>query len=214
MDYFYVTSRVFGVIGAGTSRIRVRIEKIILIAGIAARVLSPRRLSTLRLIRSSRAYSSRILMPVLFKRAVLSLVAGSVFAIAPAAFATVVAPAISHADQCNDAQGNPNGQSEPCAAPAKGLNCPDGTIVDEKNAQCVSLTAGITKQLQALPAPPSLSGFGGGGGGGLGGLGKIPSLGTINLPDVVLPSLGLNLVPNVNLNLQPRLPVFNPLNLP
>ena len=84
------------------------------------------------------------------------------------------------------------------------MNCPDGTVVDEENHQCVDLVAGISKQLQALPAPPGLGG-GGGGLGSLGGLpGGIPSLGTVNLPDVVLPSLGLGLVPNLNVALQPQ----------
>jgi len=39
----------------------------------------------------------------------------------------------------------------------------------------------------------------------LGGLpGGIPSLGTVNLPDVVLPSVGLGLVPNLNFAVQPQ----------
>ena len=52
----------------------------------------------------------------------------------------------------------------------------------------------------------------------MGGLpGGIPSLGTVNLPDVVLPSVGLGLVPNLAVNLQPQipgpsLPAINPLN--
>jgi hypothetical protein len=146
-------------------------------------------------------------MTVLVKRVLLTLVSGSALALAPLGFATVVVPAVSQADECNDSQGD-------CAPPPKDLNCPDGTIVDTKNKQCVNLTAGITKQLQALPAPPGLSGFGGGGG-GIGGLGGFPSLGTINAPDLVLPSLGLGLVPDVSLNLQPSLPnigAFNPRN--
>lgn len=136
-------------------------------------------------------------MTVRLKRVLVTLASGSALAMGPLLYGTVVVPAISHADEC--AAGD-----EACPAPAKGLNCPDGTIVDEENHQCVDLVAGISKQLQALPAPPSL---GGGGGGSLGALsGGIPSLGTVNLPDVVLPSLGLGLVPDISVNLQPKLP--------
>ena len=136
-------------------------------------------------------------MTVRLKRALLTLASGSALTMGPLLYGTIVVPAISHADEC--AAGDKS-----CPAPAKGLNCPDGTIVDEENHQCVDLVAGISKQLQALPAPPSLGGAGGGGG-GLGGLaGGIPSLGTVNLPDVVLPSLGLGLVPNLNFAVQPQ----------
>jgi hypothetical protein len=137
-------------------------------------------------------------MTVRLKRALLTLASGLLYG-------TVVVPALGHAD---------TGASS--SSSNKGLNCPDGTVVDEENHQCVDLVAGISKQLQALPAPPSL---GGGGGGSLGGLaGGIPSLGTVNLPDVVLPSVGLGLVPNLAVNLQPQLggipgpPAINPLN--
>ena len=131
------------------------------------------------------------------KQGLLTLVAGSAMAVAPMAFATVVVPATSAADE--GAQGS--------------VSCPDGTIVDAKNNKCVSLKDGLAKQLKALPPPPGLEGFGGGGGGGGGiggvsGLGRIPSLGTVNLPDIVLPSLGLGLVPDFNLNVQPRFPGF------
>ena len=147
------------------------------------------------------------------KRTLLTVVSGSALAMAPLAFATVVAPAASQAEPCHDAPAELGEQDQPCGTPpvaaGQGLNCPDGTIVDTKNAKCVSLTAGISKQLRALPAPPGLSGFGGGGG-GVGGLGKIPSLGTVNLPDVVLPSLGLGLVPDFSVNLRPEFPSFNP----
>lgn len=130
------------------------------------------------------------------KRALLTLASGSALAIAPLIYGTVVVPAISQAAPSTDNQAN------------KGLNCPDGTVVDEDNHQCVDLVAGISKQLQALPPPPSLSG--GAGGGGLGGLaGGIPSLGTVNLPDVVLPSLGLGLVPNLNFAVQPQIGGFS-----
>jgi hypothetical protein len=117
----------------------------------------------------------------------LALVSGSALAIAPMAIATVVTPAASNADEGE-----------------RGLNCPDGTVVDEENAKCVDLMAGISKQLQALPAPPSLSGFGGSGG-GLPGVGGIPSLGTINAPDLVLPSIGVGLVPDIPIILQPQI---------
>ena len=123
------------------------------------------------------------------KRTLLTVASGSALAIAPLLYGTVVVSAIGHADSGAD------------SAPAnKGLNCPDGTIVDEENHQCVDLVAGISKQLQALPAPPSFAGMGGGGAGGLGG---IPSLGTVNMPDLVLPSINLGLVPDISLNLQP-----------
>jgi hypothetical protein len=169
-------------------------------------------------------YSSRNFMTDRLKRVVLTLVSGSALAIAPLAYATVAVPAPSHADtdpKCDESlplQGN-NDNNAPCGdqtqaqgqPQGQGLDCPDGTIVDTKNHQCVDLTAGIGRQLAALPPPPSLSGFGGGG--GVGGLGKIPSLGTINMPDLVLPSLGLGLVPNLQVNLQPKFPSFNPLGL-
>jgi hypothetical protein len=149
-------------------------------------------------------------MTIHLKRVLLTVVSGSALAIAPLTYATVVVPATSHADECSDSAA---GGDAPCKPKPQGLNCPDGTIVDDENKQCVDLVAGISKQLQALPPPPSLSGFGGGG--GIGGLpGGIPSLGTVNLPDIVLPSLGLGLVPNLNVNLQPQLPYFNPLGLP
>ena len=86
------------------------------------------------------------------KRAMLTLASGSALAIAPLLYGTVVVPAISHAAPDTDSD----------STQAKGLNCPDGTIVDEENHQCVDLVAGISKQLQALPAPPSLAGMGGG----------------------------------------------------
>ncbi len=142
-------------------------------------------------------------MTVQLKRALQILASGSVLAIAPLLYGTVVVPAISHADQCADGtQSGPQGD-RPCDPPAKGLNCPDGTVVDEQNRQCVDLVAGLAKELQALPPPPSLAGAGGE---GLGALpGGIPSLGTVNLPDVVLPSVGLGLVPNLNLSLQPQI---------
>jgi len=146
-------------------------------------------------------------MTVRLKRVLLTLASGSALAVGPLLYGTVVVPAIGHAD------------TDTKPAPAeKGLNCPDGTVVDEENHQCVDLVAGISKQLQALPPPPSLAAGGGGLGGGLGGLpGGIPSLGTVNLPDVVLPSVGLGLVPNLAVNLQPQipgpsLPAINPLN--
>jgi hypothetical protein len=129
----------------------------------------------------------------------LTLVSGSALAIAPMAIATVVTPAASNADECS-AAGAAEGTE--CGERDRGLNCPDGTIVDEDNGKCVDLMAGISKQLQALPAPPSLSGFGGGGGGGLGGF---PSLGTINAPDLVLPSIGVGLVPDIPIILQPNI---------
>jgi hypothetical protein len=161
------------------------------------------------------------------KQVLLTLVSGAALAVAPLAITTVMVPAISHADKkpkcdqaavADPAQPAPppacNDQPQP-QAQGQNVSCPDGTIADSKNGKCVNLTEGIAQQLRALPAPPGLSGFGGGGGGGgLGDLGGIPSLGTVNLPSLVLPSLGLNLVPNVNVNLQPKLPSFNPLNLP
>jgi hypothetical protein len=137
------------------------------------------------------------------KRVLLTLVSGSALAIAPLTYATVVVPATSHADECTDAEGTGAADNKPCGSESHGLNCPDGTIVDDENKQCVDLMSGISKQLQALPAPPSLAG-GGGGLGGLGSFGGIPSLGTINAPDLVLPSLGLGLVPNLQVNLQPQ----------
>ncbi|BDX32553.1 hypothetical protein TUM20985_31000 [Mycobacterium antarcticum] len=140
-------------------------------------------------------------MTVQIKRVLLALASGATMTLAPMAFSALVVPAIGHADEC--------AVGDSCSPGAKGLNCPDGTIVDEENRQCVDLVAGISKQLQALPAPPSLAG-GGGGLGSLGGLsGGIPSLGTVNLPDVVLPSLGLGLVPNLNVALQPQIGGFS-----
>lgn len=145
-------------------------------------------------------------MTIHIKQLVLTLVSGSALAIAPFAFATVVVPATGHADECTDSPRSGAGNDEPCATEAQGLNCPDGTIVDDENKQCVDLMAGLSKQLQALPPLPSLAGGGGGGLGSLGSLpGGIPSLGTVNLPDLVLPSVGLGLVPNLNLNVQPQL---------
>ncbi|HYO01692.1 MAG TPA: hypothetical protein VET27_07275 [Mycobacterium sp.] len=136
-------------------------------------------------------------MTIQFKRVLLTLVSGSALTLAPLAYATVVVPPISHADGCADG-------GDTCGPDAKGLNCPDGTIVDEQNKQCVDITSGISKQLMALPPPPSLAG----GGGGLGSVGGwpagIPSIGTVNMPDAVLPSLGLGLVPNLNVALQPQ----------
>jgi hypothetical protein len=150
--------------------------------------------------------SARNFMTVQLKRVLAALASGSALAIAPLVYGTVVVPAISHADESADADQPPPNND-------KGLNCPDGTVVDEQNRQCVDLVAGISKQLQALPPPPALAG----GGGGLGGLpGGIPSLGTVNLPDVVLPSLGLGLVPNLNVALQPQIGGFSapPVGLP
>jgi len=142
-------------------------------------------------------------MTVRMKRVMLALVSGSALAIAPLLYATVAVPAISSADECTDSGGTGATGDTPCAAETQTLNCPDGTVVDEQNKQCVDLMAGISKQLQALPPPPSLAG---GGAGSLGSLpGGIPSLGTVNMPDLVLPSLGLGLVPNLNLSLQPQL---------
>jgi hypothetical protein len=140
-------------------------------------------------------------MTVRIRQALLTLVSGSALTIAPFACATVLVPAVGHADQGSEtdqADQQRNGDD-------KTLSCPDGTVVDEENKQCVDLMAGISKQLMALPPPPSLAG-GGGGLGGLPGLpGGIPSLGTVNMPDLVLPSLGLGLVPNLNVALQPQI---------
>jgi hypothetical protein len=164
------------------------------------------------------------------KQMLLTLVSGSALAIAPMAFATVVTPAASNADQCTEAGA---AEGAECGQQDRGITCPDGTVVDEENGKCVDLMAGISKQLQALPAPPSLSGFGGGGGGGIPGVGGgFPSLGTINAPDLVLPSLGIGLVPDFPINIgglggsgvgglgnlptpqigAPKLPSINPLN--
>lgn len=156
-------------------------------------------------------------MTLRLKRALLTVVSGSALAIAPLAFATVVVPAASQAEPCPDVSASADGDQSCDVQPqakGQGANCPDGTVVDGENNQCVDLLAGISKQLQALPPPPALSGFGGGGG-GLGLPGGFPSLGTINAPDLVLPSVGLGLVPNLNVNLQPQLPAigsFNPAN--
>ena len=138
------------------------------------------------------------------RQMLLTLVSGSALAIAPMAFATVVSPAASNADECSAAGA---AESSDCGQRDRGITCPDGTVVDEENGQCVDLMAGISKQLQALPAPPSLSGFGGGGGGGgVPGLGGgFPSLGTINAPDLVLPSIGVGLVPDVPIIFSPNI---------
>lgn len=132
----------------------------------------------------------------------LTLVSGSALAIAPMAFATVITPAASNADECSEAGA---AEGTECGERDRGVNCPDGTVVDEENGQCVDLMAGISKQLQALPPPPSLAGFGGGGGGGVPGLGGFPSLGTINAPDLVLPSIGVGLVPDVPIIFSPNI---------
>ena len=153
-------------------------------------------------------------MTVRAKRVLLTLLSGSALAVAPLTFATVVVPATSNADE----QSNTAAQEE--KPNDGGVTCQDGQVVDEQNGKCVALLDGISKQLQALPPPPSLSGFGGGGGigGGIPSLGGFPSLGTINAPDLVLPSLGLQLVPNLNVtpNLGlggiPGPPPVNPLN--
>jgi hypothetical protein len=182
------------------------------LAGIRAAVCSTRTIVYTQFDSFISSDSARNFMTVQLKRVLAALASGSALAIAPLLYGTVVVPAISHADEGAEADQPPPNND-------KGLNCPDGTVVDEQNRQCVDLVAGISKQLQALPPPPALAG----GGGGLGGLpGGIPSLGTVNLPDVVLPSLGLGLVPNLNVALQPQiggfsappvgLPSINPLN--
>ena len=135
-------------------------------------------------------------MTVRAKRVLLTLLSGSALAVAPLTFATVVVPATSNADEQSD---NASQEEKPNDG---GVTCQDGQVVDEQNGKCVALLDGISKQLQALPAPPSLSGLGGGGGvdgiGALGSLpGGIPSLGTVN-PTLVLPSVGFQVVPNLN----------------
>jgi hypothetical protein len=153
-------------------------------------------------------------MTVRTRRMLLTLLSGSALAAAPVAFATVVVPAVGHADTCSsDQNASPSGQgTKQCndTQPQDNkLSCPDGTVVDDQNKQCVDLLSGISKQLQALPPPPSLAAAtGGGGGGGLpnlgaGGLPGIPSLGSVYLPDLVLPSVGFQLVPNI----QPSFPI-------
>jgi hypothetical protein len=137
-------------------------------------------------------------MTVRIRQALFTLVSGSALTIAPFACATVLVPAVGHADQ-----GSQTDQADQQrSGDEKTLSCPDGTVVDDQNHQCVDLVSGISKQLMALPPPPSLAG---GGGGGLGLPGGIPSLGTVNLPDIVLPSVGLGLVPNLNVALQPQI---------
>lgn len=140
------------------------------------------------------------------KRILLTLISGSALAVAPIAFATVVVPATSSADECADGQPRAAEANQPCGdrgqAKPQSVSCNDGQVVDAENGKCVALLDGISKQLQALPAPPSLSGLGGGGGvdgiGALGSLpGGIPSLGTVN-PTLVLPSVGFQVVPNLN----------------
>ena len=140
------------------------------------------------------------------KRILLTLISGSALAVAPIAFATVVVPATSSADECADGQPRAAEANQPCGdrgqAKPQSVSCNDGQVVDAENGKCVALLDGISKQLQALPAPPSLSGLGGGGGvdgiGALGSLpGGIPSLGTVS-PTLVLPSVGFQVVPNLN----------------
>ena len=130
----------------------------------------------------------------------LTLVSGSALAIAPMAIATVVTPAASNADECS-AAGAAEGTE--CGERDRGLNCPDGTVVDEENGQ-VRRPDGGHQQAAAGPACTALvvrfrrrrrrAGLGG-----------FPSLGTINAPDLVLPSIGVGLVPDIPIILQPNI---------
>lgn len=142
-------------------------------------------------------------MTVRVRRLVLGLISGSAMAIAPLALSTVVVPATANADQCTSAQRSgaepKNGCDNRGDAKPQGVTCKDGQIVDEQNGKCVALLEGISKQLQALPPPPALAGGGGGGLGGIPSLGAIPSLGTVT-PTLVLPSVGLDVVPDLSIN--------------
>ncbi|BBY25921.1 hypothetical protein [Mycolicibacterium sediminis] len=124
-------------------------------------------------------------------RILFTLLSGSALVMAPLAFSTVVTPAIGSADDCAGVQ--------PCggngSAASQSVSCTDGQIVDAENGRCVSLLDGISKQLQALPPPPSLAGLGTPD--GLGGISGLP-LGEVN-PTLALPSVGLQVVPNLQL---------------
>lgn len=133
-------------------------------------------------------------------------VSGVALATAPLlAYTVVSASAISRADTEAPCASTPPTDSAPPGAPCgdqpqgQALSCPDGMVTDPKSRKCISDRVGVAEELKALPALPGSTGTG-----GIGDIDKIPALGTVNLPSVVLPKLDLDLVPNVNVNLEPK----------
>lgn len=128
------------------------------------------------------------------RRILLTLISGLVLAMAPMAV-TFVAPAVSNAE-CNTAPG-PNGEPAPqqtCEAP-----CPGDKVRSGVSGDCVDQMTSLGEQLQRLPPPPGWDGsnIAGINGSGLSGIPGIPSPVQVNMPDLVLPSVGLGLVPNL-----------------
>lgn len=128
------------------------------------------------------------------RRILLTLVSGSVLAIAPMALG--FAPTAS-ADECTTRDGQP-AEGDNCGDPP----CPGDEVRSGVSGNCVDQMTSLGEQLQQLPPPPgwdtsNVPGLNGSGGlSGLSSLG-LPSPVTVNAPDLVLPSLGLGLVPNL-----------------
>jgi hypothetical protein len=125
------------------------------------------------------------------RRILLTLASGSVLAVAPLTFA-FAAPAPAHADCNAPRDGQPAPQNN-CDGP-----CPDNKVRSGVSGDCVDQMTSLGEQLQRLPPPPGWDGqnIAGINGSGLNGLG-IPSPVQVNMPDLVLPSVGLGLVPNL-----------------
>lgn len=136
------------------------------------------------------------------RRILLTLISGSVMAMAPMTFA--FAPAAG-ADECTTPDGQPT-SAEGCGEPP----CPGDEVRSGVSGNCVDQMTSLGEQLQQLPPPPgwdtsNVPGFNGSG--GFSGLG-IPSPVQVNMPDLVLPSIGVGLVPD--LILQPQFGNFTP----
>lgn len=126
------------------------------------------------------------------RRILLTLVAGSMMAMAPG-FA--IAPAVGHADECPPQDGQP-ADSDRCGDPPP---CPGDEVRSGVSGNCVSQMTSLGEQLQQLPPPPGWDGsnIAGINGSGFSGIPGIPSPVQVNMPDLVLPSVGLGLVPNL-----------------
>ncbi|WP_319456614.1 MULTISPECIES: hypothetical protein [unclassified Mycobacterium] len=148
-------------------------------------------------------------MTVRVRQILLMLVSSSAVALAPMAFSVVVVPAISRAD-CEDA-GNTGYTVD---ANQCGVRCPDNTVVDEQSGQCLDLWSGVGANLQHLPPPPGLGGSDLSGTPNWSALSGIPPLAQVNMPDLVLPSIGLGLVPDIPIILQPNFGQLPPPQLP
>lgn len=143
------------------------------------------------------------------RRILLTLVTGSFLTASALVTATLATPAVANADESDVAPADVQ------AAEEEKPPCPDGSVRSGVSGECVDQMTSLAEQLNRLPPPP---GFGSpqeavatlaGGAPPLNGIPGLP-LATVNMPDLVLPSLGIGLVPDIPVILQPQFPINFP----